>query len=113
MGRERLAPVEQPVVQEPAREPTQLALAKPKACPPPLPPAARPSRVTPPPLPAAVHVASQLPSTIAFSTRDAEVPDFLDGAARRRRVLWTVFAVAGLALLAAVVATIASHYRPM
>jgi hypothetical protein len=111
--RERLARVDALAVHEPPREPAPPALAKAKASPPPLPPAARPSRVTPPPLPAAVHVASQMASTIASSTRDVEIPDFLDGAARRRRVLWMVSAVAGLVLLAAVVATIASHYRPM
>ena len=121
----------------PPREPTQLATAKPKACPPPLPPAARPSRVTPPPLPPAVHVATELARPVTVeparpvavelarpvavelappvfrSTREAEIPDFLDGAARRRRVLWTVLALAGLVLVAAVIATIASHYRPM
>jgi hypothetical protein len=59
--------------------------------------------------PTAMHVASN----VARTTLDEEIPDFLDGAARRRRVLLMVSAVAGLALLAAVIATIASHYRPM
>jgi hypothetical protein len=42
-----------------------------------------------------------------------DLPDFLNGAARRRRVVWLVLAVAVLALLAAFGATIASHFRPM
>jgi len=42
-----------------------------------------------------------------------DVPDFLNGAARRRRVIWTVLAVAVVALLVAFGATIASHFRPM
>jgi len=91
-----------------------MALAKPKAFPPPLPPEPRLSRITPPPLPAsALPVTAAMAPTIARRARNEDLPDFLDGAARRRRVLWVVFAVAGFALLAAAIATIASHYRPM
>jgi hypothetical protein len=50
---------------------------------------------------------------LARPLREEPLPDFLDGAARRRRVLWMVSAVAGLVLLAAVIASIASHYRAM
>jgi hypothetical protein len=64
-------------------------------------------------LPAAVQVTTDVARPFARSTRDEEIPDFLNGAARRRRVLLMVSAVAGLALLAAVIASIASHYRPM
>jgi len=40
-----------------------------------------------------------------------DIPDFLDGAARGRRARWIVVAVAGLAVLAAFAAAIASHYQ--
>lgn len=112
---ERVARVAAPAaVQEPPRELAQVALAKPKACPPPLPLDVRPRRATPPPLPAsAVPVAIKMATAIVRPTLDVEMPDFLDGAARRRRVLLTVSAVAVLVLLAAAIATVASHYRPM
>ena len=41
-----------------------------------------------------------------------ELPDFLDGAARRKRVALIVAAVAILALAAAFTAAIASHFQP-
>jgi hypothetical protein len=56
-----------------------------------------------------------MPIEIAPFTRSSladEVPDFLNGAARRRRVLVMVVAFAVIALLAAIVASVASHYRP-
>jgi hypothetical protein len=42
-----------------------------------------------------------------------DLPDFLNGAARRRRIGLIVLAVAVLAVLAAFSATIASHFRPI
>jgi hypothetical protein len=108
VAEERVVRVETPTVQHLGREVPEPALAKPRASPPPLPSDVRPSRVTPPPLPAALPVAP-----VVRPTRDLEMPDFLDGAARHRRILWTVWAVAGVALLAGVIAAIASHYRPM
>lgn len=131
---EGAARVDAPAAPQPRREPAPVAVAKPRACPPPLPQDARPSRVTPPPLPpfalpvtvaspatvarpiwdeAIVPASVASPATLPRPTRDEDIPDFLDGAARRRRVLSMVLAVAGLALLAAVIATVASHYRPM
>jgi hypothetical protein len=130
---ERVVRVDAPAAHEPQREPAPTALAKPKA-PPPLPPDARLSRVTPPPLPAfglpvavqrvavecvavervaVERVAVEIAPTMARRAREEEIPDFLNGAVRRRRVLWLVSAVAGLALLAAIVAAVASHYRPI
>jgi len=58
-----------------------------------------------------VRLAAAQPSWHESTVED--LPDFLDGAARRRRVIWTVLAVAVLALLGAFAATIASHFRPM
>ncbi|HVY25817.1 MAG TPA: hypothetical protein VHB79_04670 [Polyangiaceae bacterium] len=44
--------------------------------------------------------------------RADDIPDLLDGAARGRRARWIVVAIAGLVVLAAVVAAVASHYQP-
>ena len=84
--------------------------------PPPLPQAA-PTRAVPPPLPkpaAPLAAPPSLPALVAPIARKEidDIPDFLDGAARRRRARWIVLAIAALALLATTAAAIASHYRP-
>ena len=112
---EPLALVQAPVVRELRREELPPPIAKPRAQPPPLPAPARASRAMPPPLPTAPPAVSVAVTRISWqeSSPAEDLPDFLNGAARRRRVIWTVLAVAALALLAAFGATIASHFRPM
>lgn len=104
-----------PVVREVPRQALPPAIPKSKAQPPPLPSVAQPSGAKPPPLPTApLPVPGPVARPTWTETRSAEdVPDFPDGAARRRRVVRTVLAVAVMALLAAFGATIASHLRPL
>jgi hypothetical protein len=42
-----------------------------------------------------------------------DLPDFLDGRARNRRIVLVVVGVALLALLGTIAAAIASHFRPL
>jgi hypothetical protein len=59
-------------------------------------------------LAATSHVAP--PSRVHFSD---DLPDLLDGRARNRRALLVAVGVAVVVLLGAIVAAIASHYRPV
>jgi hypothetical protein len=49
---------------------------------------------------------------VAFSRNDESDLAMFDGAARRRRIQWLFALVVLLALAAAAVATVASHFRP-
>jgi hypothetical protein len=89
-----------------------VVAAPPIVVPPPLPVVAGPPAVVPPPLP--VMAAPIYPDAAAHShvDRDAELPDFLDGPARRRRVALIVASIAVLALVATTIAAVASHFQP-
>lgn len=98
--------------------PPPLPAAQPilaKAGPPPLPPTPAVTRAVPPPLPAFVSVVpvEMAPAAWQQVSSADDVADFLDGSARRRRVIWMVVAVAVVVLLGAFGAMIASHFRPM
>jgi hypothetical protein len=72
-------------------------------------------------LPTAAQAAA--PATVAFAGftdvalprvhLSDDLPDLLDGRARKRRAVAVVIAVALTALLGTIAAAIASHYRPM
>ena len=64
-----------------------------------------PARVISP----AAHV---VPPTTPRSV-SVDLPDILDGGARRRRALFFVLALAALALFGAIALSVASQYRPM
>lgn len=109
-----VAPTVTPTAPEVAPRTAVPEVAARAASPPPL-PFVKPT-AAPPPLP----IVQQAPVIVAaprfqpaLSRNDETDLAMFDGAARRRRLQWTLALLALLGVAAAVAATIASHFRPV
>jgi hypothetical protein len=49
---------------------------------------------------------------VATTATNIDLPDILDGGARKRRAIFIVLALAAIALFGAIALSIASQYRP-
>lgn len=90
-----------------------VAVAAPAAPALPMPPLVTPQRQAAVALPVPAAPAFAPLSNHVRISRDEPLPDFMNGAARKRRALTIVLAIAILALAGTIAAAIASHFRPM